>query len=235
MTNRDRKRHDMLLRVRRFGAGHRQLFPTTSPAHAAFEVIDAEVDRLDAFDVAERSASLAARAARKTATRLALAECLLRAGATARVLAKTNAAITLDVPVPLPRDAGRILTIARQFLAAAAPWTDAFATHSFTLSELEARIADFQQALHARGMGTDDRVKARAQMRESFTRAFDAVALLDVTVANCLGGDAVTLAVWEQDRRVEWPTSRSTAATADGTEPSEPGGTEGTSTPAVAA
>src|SRR3954463_13796904 len=83
----DRRRYDMLIRLRTFGATHGQLFLTTSTAPEAFAAIGEAITQLTALDVAERAASEAARAERKDTARRALVDTLTRAGFTARVLA----------------------------------------------------------------------------------------------------------------------------------------------------
>jgi len=57
MKTTDKRRFDMLIRVRNFGTNHRQLFPDTSSASAAFAVIAAEVPHLESLALAERLAS----------------------------------------------------------------------------------------------------------------------------------------------------------------------------------
>lgn len=203
MTSRDRRRYEMLTRVRNFAATHEPLFPDTSSAHAAFATVAAAIERLEALDVAERSASLAARVERKLSTRRLLIDTLTRAGLTARVLAKTNPRLEARIDPPLPKAELGLLTVARQFAASARPCDPQFAGHGIPLAEVDAAIGAFEQALHQRGMGRDDRVKARAEIEAAFTRALDAVAALDVSVANCFTADPVVLAVWRHDRRVE--------------------------------
>jgi hypothetical protein len=195
----------MLIRLRQFGATHGQRFPETSRAHAAFVVIAAEIARLEALDVAERSASRGRRAARKDAARKVLADSLTRAGFTARVVAKTHPALEASIDLPLPASDLRMLTVGRQFVAAAAPCADEFAAHGIPIPEVEACVAAFDQARHERGMRHDDHVRARAEIAASFSRAMDAVAVLDVNVANCLASETVVQAVWKYDRRLTAP------------------------------
>jgi hypothetical protein len=222
MTLRDRRRYDMLIRLRNFGAAHDQRFPETSTAHAAFAVIAAEITRLEALDVAEHSASQGRRARRKDEARKALADCLTRATQTARVLAKTNPTLDAQIDLPLPPDDLPLLTMARQFAAAATPCAADFAAHGIPIPDVESRTAAFEQALQDRGVRLEDRVKARAEIDASFSRALDAVAVLDVNVANCLASDSVALAVWKHDRRLKYPRPASTGEPAAPASPAEP-------------
>lgn len=204
----DKSRLDMLVRVRNFGAGQARLIPETSPAHAAFAAIATEVDLLEALDVKERTASQAAGAARKQVARRALVNTLTRAGATARVVARASPALEAQIDVPLPSDDQLLLTVARQFAAGAAPWAATFADHGIQLVEVEGRIAGFEQALQERQTARDERVRLRAEIDASFRRAMDAVAVLDVSVANGLVTDPAALAVWKHQRRIAYPRGR---------------------------
>ncbi len=212
MRGRDRRRYEMLTRVRTFGATHGQLFPTTSPAHDAFGAVAGEIDHLIALDVAERSASQASRAARKAAARQVLAGTLIRAGLTACVLARTNAQLDARIPPRLPTDDQLLLTLARQFASRAAPYAAQFAVHGVPIAEIEAAVNAFEEALQQRGIGHDGRVKARAERESAFARAIDAVAMLDVAVVNYLGNDPGALAVWKHDRKIGQPRRTGTAA-----------------------
>jgi hypothetical protein len=205
MTSRDRRRYEMLTRVRNFAATHEPLFPETSTAHEAFATVAVEIERLEALDVAERSASQASRVERKLTARRLLSDTLTRAGFTARVLAKTNPQLEARIDLPLPRNDFALLMLARHFAASAAPWPVQFAGHGILVADVQGRITAFEQALHQRGRGRDERVKARAEIEASFTRALDAIAALDSTVANNFTADPVALAVWRHDRRVEVP------------------------------
>jgi hypothetical protein len=195
----------MLNRVRNFGATYAERFPETSAAHAAFAAIAAEIARLEALDVAERWASHGRRAARKDAARSVLADSLTRAGFTARVVAKTDPALDARVDLPLPDNDLQLLKVARHFAAAAAPCAAEFAAHGIPVPELERHIAAFDQARHERAAHQEDHVTARAEIKTSFSRAMDAVAVLDVNVANYLASDVVALAVWKYDRRLTRP------------------------------
>jgi hypothetical protein len=213
MTSRDRRRYDMLTRVRSFGILYGQRFSTNSPAHQALAVVSAEIDRLDALDVAERSTLEISRATRKAAARKVFQRILTRAGATARVLGKTIPQLQARISLPLPPEDLPLLTVARQFAADAVGYEPPFAAHGLPLPVLAAAIAAFEQAIQQRGSGREGRVRVRAEIEMSFTCAMHAVETLDVVVANCLGEDAVAIAVWKHDRRVKAPRRGGAAAT----------------------
>jgi hypothetical protein len=207
----------MLTRVRTFGTTHGQLFPKSNAAHAAFATVSTELDRLEKLDVAERTAVDASRVDGKASARQLLADTLIRAGSTARVLAKADPKLDARVQTPLPKADLLLLTLARQFAASAAPNAAQFAAHGIPIAVVEGAIATFEAALAQRGMGREDRVRTRAEIEASFKRAIDAVEVLDVSVANCLGADPVAQTVWKTSRRVE--SARRSSGTAAVPEP----------------
>ena len=204
MNTRSKRRYDMLVRVRNFGITHAERFPDTTTAHDAFAIVAAEVAQLEALDVAERLASHSARAARKAAARSELVDCLARAKNTARILAKAYAELGPHLePLPEPVGDRLLLTLAQQLDSAAAPLVEQFAAHGIALEELTKRIRAFETALNEHGVRRDEHVQARARVEASLARALEAVATLDVTVANHLAGDPGALAAWKWERQVD--------------------------------
>jgi hypothetical protein len=110
-----------------------------------------------------------------------------------------------DVGPRLPGDDLQLLTIARHLAEKAAAAPEAWALHGLPVTEVEARITAFEQALEERGTGRDARVKTRAEIDAALARAKAALDVLDVTVANCVATDPVVLAVWKHDRRIVYP------------------------------
>jgi hypothetical protein len=205
MTNKDRCRFDMLIKVANFRTNHGQRFPKTSPVHDAFGVITAEVEQLQALDVAEGSASDSARAERKAAAHKALVDTLTRAGKTARVLGKTMPQIDVRVALPASIHDLQLLTTARRFASEAEPFAAQFAVHGMVLDEVQQQIDALDAAYNARGIKREEQRHLRARIKESLDRAMDAVDTLDVTVANHLKGDEVMRTVWKGARRIEYP------------------------------
>jgi hypothetical protein len=206
----------MLIRVRNFGAAHRQLFPDTSSASAAFAVIAAEVPQLEALDLKERLASHSARAARKAEARTRLVEWLIRGKNTTRALVKTIPQLAPHVDLPDPVDDRMLLTIARQFAAAVAPYVEQFAAHGLAVESLGTLIEPFETALNERGSKRHERAQARADFMSSLARAIEALDTLDLTLPNHLAENPVTMATWKSERRLaRSKPSRNAAATAE--------------------
>src|SRR5687767_14279719 len=80
------RQYEMLLRVRDFAKTHGDLFPPATAAQQAFAAVDTAIDALTATDLRKISASVAARAGRKTSARKALTDLLLRVTQLGRVL-----------------------------------------------------------------------------------------------------------------------------------------------------
>lgn len=211
MTVDEKRRYEMLVRVRNFGAAHRQLFPDTSSASAAFAAIAAELPQLEALDVAERVASHSARAARKKQARKQLMECLTRAKNTARALVKTIPELAAHVDLPAKLDDRLLMTMARQFETAITPHAEAFAAHGIAIAQLGGLIAPFETAISERRQRRGEKAEARARIIPSMARAIEALDMLDLTVPNHLAGDPVMLNAWRRDRHVKPRRSRAVA------------------------
>jgi hypothetical protein len=192
----------MLIRVRNFGAAHGQLFPTTSTVHGAFAIVAAEVDQLESLDVTERLASHAARGVRKIAARKSLIEFLTRAKKVARVLATGIPELADDLDLPQPLDDPLLITVARQFAAAATAHAAQFAAHGIATSELDQRTEALEAALDQKGVRREAQVQSRALLDRSLARALEAVKMLDVAVPNHLAADAAMLATWKHERAI---------------------------------
>ena len=208
MTYEEKRRYEMLVRVRNFGAAHRQLFPDASTASAAFAAIAKELPQLEELDVAERMASHSARAARKAEARQRLLEWLTRATNNARALATTIPELTAHVDLPATLDDRLLLTMARQFEAAIAPHAEAFAANGIVIGALGGLIQPFETAISVRGMRRGEKAEARARTIPAMARAVEALKALDLTVPNHLAGDPVTLAAWKRERRVWKPKAK---------------------------
>ena len=195
----------MLTRLRNFGVAHRGLFPESSMVHPAFDVLDVEVPKLEALDVAEGLASKGARAARKDGARRTLVDTLTRAKHTARVLVKTIPVLEAHLELPAGVDDRRLVTVARQFAEAAAPYAGEFAGYGIAIDAIGEQCQTLETAISDRGLRRGEQIRVRAQIDTCLARALAAVATLDVAVPNHLASDAVTLAAWKRERRVHKP------------------------------
>ena len=205
MHHNDRRRYEMLVRVRDFGTTYGQLFPGSTLAPQAFAAVSTAVDNIQAADVAETTASVAARATRKQEAKRALQERVLLIARTAQVLPDTESGFKAYFTPPNTRTDQRLLTTARQFAQRAEPVAAQFVAHGMTgtmVNDLNALITRFETALRDRGMSRDQLSEARGRIKQVMANAMQAIAQLDVLVANSLAADAVVRDVWKRSRRV---------------------------------
>jgi len=215
MTGLVKRRYEMLTRVRDFGVKHSQLFPANSRAQTAFAIVTAEVGRLDALNLTERGASRAARKARVLECRTRLVDALVRAKNTARVLVPALPQLTTEVELPEGANDQRLLSVMRQFIDAIGPCAEEFAAHGITMDELRQRVDDLESALNEHELRRREQKQAREQIEGSITRALQALATLDVAVANHLASDPERLAAWERSRALPRTRRRGEAADAE--------------------
>ena len=206
--------YEKLTRVRDFFVKHSQLFPTNSSAQAAFAIVTAEVERLDALNLTERGATRAVRAARILERRTRLVDALARAKNTARVLAKTFPELATQVELPAGANDQRLLSVTRQFTEAIEPYAERFAAFGITTDELRQRVGDLETTLIEHDLRRKELKQAREQIDGSMTRALEALETLDVAVANHLASHPEELAVWKRSRALP-QTKRRTAADAE--------------------
>jgi hypothetical protein len=207
MTDNNRRRYEMLVRVRDFGAAYAHLFPKSTLAEQAFAAVIAGVGGIDAHDLTEASASVSARATRKAEARRALVERLLSIRKTAGVFAGANEQLRAYFALPEAKHDDALLRAARHFLKQGAPVAAQFIEHGMPptfLVDLGTLIEKFEEALRDRGMSRADQVAARSRIKTSLANALDAVRKLDVIVANHLAPDSEVREVWKRTRRVEY-------------------------------
>ncbi len=163
-------------------------------------------------------------AARQGSTSRAVAHAALREDLLA--ITRTARALALDVPglddkFRLPRSGSdtALLNSARAFAADAAPLTAEFIRHELPadfLDDLNADIADFEQAVNSQNTGMDARVAATAAIDGALERGLKAVQRLDVIVRNKFHNDLSTLAAWTSASHVERaPKRKQTVASPD--------------------
>jgi hypothetical protein len=231
----DRRRFEMLTRVRDFGATYGELFPESTLAPQAFAAVTTAVGELEQRAVAETTASVAARGTRKREARRALEERLLLMARTAQVLTGVDAGFRAQFTLPRSREDHVLLTTARQFLERAEAAVSEFVAHAMTstfIGDLQALIDGLDVALRDRGMNRDQLVAARMAIKEALANAMKAVAQLDVIVANHLASDPVVREVWKRGRRIVYPPKARKRTTPDaGGGGAGPGQMPGTTSP----
>jgi len=213
----DRRRYEMVARVRDFGSSYGHLFPEDSGAYQAFGNVARTVEEIEAQDLAESSATVSARAAWKIGARKALVDRLVLVGKTARLIHDADPEFKAYFELPDSAGDTHVLTTARQFVAKATPVAARFVADGWPatfLSDLEGLIDNFEAELRDRGQSRGDRVAARSTIKGLLEEAIRTASKLDVMVAYHLAPHAAARAVWKSIRRVDypWPKGRRVAA-----------------------
>lgn len=101
--------------------------------------------------------------------------------------------------------------MARQFAGECDAHADEFVAHGLASTfraDLEQLTASFEAALRERDGSREEWVAARQQIATLIDEGLSAVRTLDLIVSNHLEADPVTRAVWQRDRRVMYPRTR---------------------------
>jgi hypothetical protein len=203
----DRRQYEMLLRVRDFGTTNRNVFSTSTVAQEAFASINAAIDDLTTTDLLKASASVSARADRKTMARKALIELLVKTSQLARVLRASGQTLPA-FEMPASKSDQALLTAARQFVRDAAPLEEAFISHGVRPKVIADVAAAFENATRDRGMSRADHTAALTRIHDRLAGVMLEVHRLDLIVDGELVADNGLRAVWKQARRIEDPRAR---------------------------
>jgi len=204
----ERRRYEMLVRVRDFGDNYGDLFPASSVARESFTAVAAAIKELDTQDLTHMAASASALLEQKTRAREALLARLRAIGQTARVLAKDAPGLDEQFPVPTEPSDQRLLTTGRKFARDVESLTSQFIAHGMPVTfvaDLNALVDGFDRSLRDRGLGRETRRAARASTKAALSSGLAAVRSLNAVVINHLRHDEVTTTVWEQARRIVYP------------------------------
>jgi hypothetical protein len=204
MKTQDVHRYRMLVRIREFGAAHRDLFGAGGPAPQLFAAVSKAVDELSTFVDSQAVGQDASRegALSKAAARDALNQALDAIARTARVL---------DAPglgkfhLPSARNDHELATAARRFMQYAAPLKAQFVAHGLPksfLADLEATLNAFERAAQDRLAAGETRAAAAAGIGTAMDEGLAALTRLDAIVANALRDEPTLLATWTAARRV---------------------------------
>jgi hypothetical protein len=204
MKTHDIHRYRMLVRVREFGAAHRDQFPAGSPARQLFAAVSTAVEQLSTYDSSQADGLGAWRggATSKAPAREALSQALDAVARTARVL---------DVPglsrfrLPSTRNDHELDVAARKFLKDLVPFKAQFVAYGLPksfLADLQATFDAFERATQDRLAGREASAAAAAGIAEVMEGALTDLARLDAIVANTLEDEPTLLAAWTAARRV---------------------------------
>lgn len=210
MNTIETRRYEMLVRVRDFGNTHRDLFPTGSPGEREFAAVEVAVTELSRHAVTKMSSQGAARdgGERRQAARTALREQVDAISRTAGLMAEDRPDLAERFRMPKVRTDQALLTAGRLFVRDTQTFEAEFLARGMPTAfraDLNTAAERLEHALHDRDAGRAEQTAARAGISAALESGVAAVENLDVIIANRLRGDAVTMAVWERERRVKYP------------------------------
>ena len=207
MNLKARRRYDMLVRVKAFGAKRARTFPQPSLAGQAFATVARVISELSEHSAVRLSADgrLRERTVKKAVARQRLRESLRAIHAAARAMAIDSPG--LDRKFRPPRSVGEhvLLGAAAGVLQHAREQKATFIAHGLPARFLEDLAGDVERLERAslnrslaRGEWLSPRVRMQAALRDGLT----AVRRLDGIVPNVLRGKHAALAAWRSARRV---------------------------------
>jgi hypothetical protein len=204
MTRIERRRYEMLLRVRDFAETHGEMFSGLAAAQEAFDSVIAAVNELTAAHVQKLSASVSARANRKARARKALVEVLTRASQLARMLRACGGTLPA-FELPLSRTDPGLLTVARQFAQDTVGFEAEFTSHGMDPAVITEVADAFYAAVLDRDRKRADYRAARTRIHYLLKSALLEVRRIDVIVSNHRSIDNTIRVVWTRARRVDGP------------------------------
>lgn len=223
MTKHQGRKYEMLVRVRNFGAAHRDEFPDGSEGAKAFAAVAAAVTDVEAHAVARLTMRREGSAAKQAAKR-ALAAQIAAIARSARVLAVSVPGADAKFPRPARNSDVAVLTSGRLFLQEIVAVQDAFVRCGLAatfVEDLRRAVATFEQAIDGRTAGKTGAAVSRVAIPAALKRGLAAVLSLDVLVRNVLGTDRKAMAAWKRVRHVEFPVHASSPAIAAAPAPGE--------------
>ena len=184
-----------------------EFLPGSSHAREQFATVAAAVAQLGTYAVSRMSAGRRGKSS-KALAREALFGRLEDFGRTARAIAQDTPGLEDKFHLPEPQTDQALITAGRLFAQDAGPFTAQFVGHAMPatfIADLIALVDRFEQAIHERETGKDDRTAARTSIEEALALGTNAALRLDAIVANHLKGDPVPVSVWKRDRRIGYP------------------------------
>jgi hypothetical protein len=205
MTARDKRRLDMVVRLRAFCAEHPGLFESARDFQKTLADLDAAITELRTHLQAQDSglASFHESVRRRTEARTALRRGL----ESIRTFAATLNAVGLDEKFRLRHNMSdaALVVRARSFAGDAAPIADALAARGLpagALTDLPAQIGALEQAMAACGEQRRTHVGARAGIDAALRSTAAIAKMLDAIVLRGAKRDAATVAAWKNVRRI---------------------------------
>jgi hypothetical protein len=208
MTDAEIRKAESIVRMNDFGVSHAASFPATGLAGQMFAEMGAVVTDVETHGTAQSAGAGAARtsAGAKKAAREDLRRRMKAISATAAAMESERPGISNTFRLPKAGNDQTLLNTARAFSEAAVPLRSEFTERELPASfieDLNAAVAEFENAVNAQNISTEKRVSATAALKDALARGMKLKRELDPIVRNKFHGDPATLAAWTSASHVE--------------------------------
>lgn len=208
MDDRNRKRYDMFVRVRQFGADNAADFPAGSVGAAQFAEISAVIELIEDLDARQSAGIGDARFAfvGKDTARENVREDLSDISRTARSMVYQFPGINAKFRMPRRTNDADLLASARAFQTEARTHLSDFIAYGLPenfLDDLQNDIEAFEQSLGTTGSAIDTHVEATAEIGAAVRRGMVAWRILDGVVKNRYRSNGGKLAAWTSASHIE--------------------------------
>lgn len=204
MDRDQRFRYEMFVRVRDFGAAHRELFPESSVGGQLFTEVAAAVAAIEEHLTKHALGAAGARRV-KTMTRRAVSERMKTLALVGRRVARPEMAVD---PFRLPRRRSIAVQVsaARAMLQEAEKRQDEFVRFGLPptfLGDFRTAIDDLQQAAEMRVNSNTVRREATAGLETTLANGLEVIRDLDAVVTVTTRNNPVVFAAWQAARHIE--------------------------------
>jgi hypothetical protein len=211
MNDLERRRYNMFVRVRDFGAENASDFPSGTIGNDNFTIINTTLNELDEHSAVQTSGLTKHSTTGKAAARSELRAALRSINITAQSIAVDNPGIIEMFRMPRGDNNQQLLATARSFMKDAEPLKNQFVAYGLAdafLNNLETDIQDFEQAITNQGISKDHRVGATASIDSGVEKGLNAVKRLKAAVINKYADNPAKLAAWTSASHIEKPTKK---------------------------
>jgi hypothetical protein len=201
MNDSERRRYEMFVRVRDFGAAHQADFAANSLCQRLFDTIGSIVSELDASASSKASGQSTARqgTATRASARSAVREDMEGINRVARAMADEIDGIDGKFRMPRNHNDQQLLSAARAFAADVAPFSAQFIAYELSpnfITEMGNNIAAMEEAISSQSSGVGGQAAARAAIDDAVDRGVGVVSKLGAIIKNKYGDNPSVLAEW---------------------------------------
>lgn len=218
MTDSERRRLEMFIRVRQFGEDNTADFPTGTIGATQFAAIDAVIGEVEQFTGDQAASFGDARQlfVSKETARENLREEMYEISQTSRSMEYEFDGIDAKFRMPRNRNDQDLLAVGRAFHAESEQYETAFENYGLGArfrEELQSAIDAFEASLNPTGSAIDDQVAATAQIGDAIRRGMIARRILEGVVKNKYRNNVGKLAAWLSASHIEKAPKSKTPAT----------------------